>query len=49
LPPDLYDVARVTVSIVHYSEVIVGGTIHPHTNPPVLIAGPGVEFETYGP
>ena len=49
LPPDLHDVARVTVSIVHYPEVIIGSTIHPHTNPPVLIAGPGVELETYKP
>jgi hypothetical protein len=47
--PGLHDLARVTVSIVHYREAIFGITIHPHTNPPVLFARPGVELETNKP
>jgi hypothetical protein len=45
----LHGLARVTESIVHYPEAISGITIHPHTNPPVLFAGPGVELETNKP
>ena len=47
--PGLHDLARVTVSIVHYPEAIFGITIHPHTTHPDLFAGPGVELETYKP
>jgi hypothetical protein len=48
LPPNLHDIARVTVGVIHYPEVLKGKTFHSHTSPPVLIAGPGVELETYG-
>ena len=47
--PGLHDLARVTDSVVHYPERLNDTTIHPHTNPPVLFAGPGVELETNKP
>jgi hypothetical protein len=47
--PGLHDLARVTVSIVHYCEAVIRKTIHPHPSPSVLVAGPGVELETNKP
>ena len=36
-------------SVVHYRERVNDTSIHPHTNPTVPYAGPGVEFETNDP